>query len=100
MRVESEERRVELEMRGNVSIAYLCTGKVPNCKKTGCAYSSESLFKDCGHTLNPDYARNGATHDPAKDDRFVEVCPGRWWELEEDEAREAQTHAETPEAVE
>ena len=80
-------------------IAYLCTGNVPACRRTGCALSSASVSKDCYHTLDPRYARNGPTEDPAKDGRFEMLGRDTWWEMD-DEAREAQTHAEAPEAIE
>ena len=40
-------------------VAYICNGKDPDCRKTGCYYKIQNGRKGpCMHTTNPKYAKN------------------------------------------
>lgn len=52
-------------------VAYICNGKDPNCKKTGCYYKIQNGRRGpCMHTQNTKYAKNKIADPRADKDRF------------------------------
>ena len=78
-----------------VEVAWICDGKVEDCRKSGCYYGEprNGIRGPCMHTQNPRHAKYGA-RDPKKyPDRFDKFEYGddiRYYEKYEEERNEPQ----------
>lgn len=74
---KKEKRKRDEQRKADYEIAYLCNGKVPYCRKTGCYYKPpvNGIVGSCEHTLDISYARNKPVkdhpcHHPERFDHF------------------------------
>lgn len=71
-------------------VAYICNGKDPNCRKTGCYYKIQNGRRGpCMHTTDPKYAKNKPLNPKEHRDMFDRFSHGdqvRYYERVESNA--------------